>query len=275
MNFQEVKNWLHKDNHLPLIMGILNVTPDSFFDGGKFLDPDIAVNRALEMVKQGADIIDIGAESTRPMHRKISVDEELSRLIPVLEKLLQATDAVISVDTSKPEVMYEALKLGVRFINDVTALQNAASLNVVKDKDVIICLMHSEDLTQNTTNFIDEICDFFTKKISQCITADLPLENLIIDPGFGFGKNVQQNIAIVKNINVFTKFGRPILVGMSRKSTIGNILDKDVDERLYGSLALTSFALLHGANIIRTHDVIATKDTIKIMNVLAQGSIRN
>lgn len=268
MNVQELKRWVSQGYQSPLIMGILNVTPDSFSDGNMFLKPDFALSRAIAMIDQGVDIIDIGAESTRPGHKKISVDEELSRLIPVLEKLQLYTDTVISVDTSKPQVIQEVLKYNIRFINDVSALENDSSIQLVAQRDVFVCLMHSENVKD--TNIIPNIDDFFKRRSDRCISFGIKPENIILDPGFGFNKQVAQNLSIVKNINVFNHHGRPILLGVSRKSTIGKILRKDVHDRLFGSLALASYAILNGAHIIRTHDVAETVDTLKMLNTVRE-----
>lgn len=265
------------DAKLPVVMGILNVTPDSFSDGGMHNQSiEQSVNTALKMAEQGASIIDIGGESTRPGAPDVSLDEELSRVIPVVEAIRQASDIVISVDTSKSEVMEEALVAGADMINDVRALQNTGCKDVVAKYQVPVCLMHMQGQPrsmQKKPHYNDLFADifaFFEVQIAQCIEAGILRENILLDPGFGFGKTLEHNYLLLDGLDKFHQFGLPLLVGMSRKSMIGNVLNKDTSGRLSGSLAAATIAAMKGAHILRVHDVEATKDAINIVSYLNQ-----
>lgn len=252
-------------NQKPLIMGILNVTPDSFSDGGKYSQVDSAVSHAQEMVKQGADIIDIGGESSRPGSKKISRQEEIDRVMPVIEQIRNNSDIPISVDTTKASIIKEALKFDVQIINDISSLGDSDSLNILRDKEVYICLMHMKGTPNNMQdnpeydNVVLEVLGFLKDKINMCIKEGISKEKLIIDPGFGFGKTLDHNYELLKNLKKLKHLHKNLLVGISRKSMIGNLLNREIDQRLIGSLAATLISVYNGANIIRTHDVHETK----------------
>jgi dihydropteroate synthase len=258
------------------IMGILNVTPDSFSDGGYYTNVTTAVQHAKQMVAEGAHIIDVGGESTRPGAQAVSVEDELARVIPVITALRHELDIPISIDTSKPEVMRAAVQAGVTMINDVYALRLPGALQAAFQCNVPICLMHMQGdpgTMQQAPKYVDiitEVKNFFAERITACENVGIDREKLILDFGFGFGKTVQHNLQLIKNLAEFKKFNLPLLVGVSRKSTIGTLLDKPANERLYGSIAATILAVEHGANIIRTHDVAATVDAVKVTEAVMQ-----
>lgn len=262
-----------------LIMGILNITPDSFSDGGKYNTVELALSHVDSMLNDGADIIDIGAESTRPGAITISAKEELDRLIPVLEAIKsQFPQAKISIDTSKAEVMAEVVKYDVWMINDVTALNDHKSVDIIKNNKTNICLMHMQknpmtmQVNPKYNDVTEEIFNFFTKKINYCLQNGINKEKIFIDPGFGFGKTLEHNKLILKNLATFTKLEVPILVGLSRKSMIGDILNKPINERLYGSVAAAVIAYTNGARIIRTHDVKESLDALKVTAAVCSGT---
>ncbi len=262
----------------PQVMGILNVTPDSFSDGGDFFSMPAALNQARLMVEEGANIIDIGGESTRPGAESVSVQDELDRVIPVVEKIRARWPILISVDTSKAEVMREAIRAGADMINDVMALRGKGSLAAISaSKRVQVCLMHIQGeprTMQHNPHYDDVVNDiktFLLERVKVCLDAGIASNRLLIDPGFGFGKTVPHNLRLMKQLEVFTELGYPVLVGVSRKSLIGNILKKPVTERLYGSLALAVLAVSKGARIIRTHDVAATVDALKMTHAVFLG----
>ncbi len=272
MNTQAFLNWLQAGHPRPVLtMGILNVTTDSFSDGGLYRSLHQALSRADIMVEQGADILDIGGESSRPGAAPVSVDEELARIIPVIEGIRAKTDICISVDTHKPAVMREAIKAGASWINDITALQTPGALEMVAVLKTPVCLMHMQGKPNNMqeapqyTNVIDEINTFFAQRIQACLDAGIAREMIILDPGFGFGKTVQHNLSLTKKLNHFCKHKLPILLGTSRKQTIGYLLNQDTDGRLAGGLGLTTYAAIQGASIIRTHDVLETKQALTIL----------
>lgn len=254
-------------------MGILNVTPDSFFDGGQFIALEKAFAKAQQMVAEGADIIDIGGESTRPGARPVSPQEELDRVIPVVEKIRAELPVAISVDTSKAVVMREAIAQGVQIINDVTALRGEGSLEVIAaDDSVHVCLMHmqGEPRTMQQSpiyqNVVEEVKQFLLARIQACKSANVASSRIIIDPGFGFGKTLSHNLLLLQRLEVFTELGYRVLVGVSRKSMLGEILNKPPIERLHGGLALAVLAVSKGAEIIRTHDVAPTVDALKVVH---------
>ena len=258
----------------PLIMGILNVTPDSFSDGGQFIDFDSAIKQAKQMLVDGADIIDIGGESTRPGAADVSEDEELHRVVPLIEALSKELDVPISIDTSKAVVMYEAVHAGASMINDVYALQKENALQIAAQLNVPVCLMHMQGKPETMQkkieykNVIQEVVDFFQQRINSCIESGINKENIIIDPGFGFGKNLQHNIDLLNNLQVFVESGFPVLAGLSRKSMLGQITGKDVSQRLAASLAVAQLAVNKGTQILRVHDVAETKDILRVLQAV-------
>jgi len=271
-----VLDCVHKklDLTIPQVMGVLNVTPDSFSDGGHYLDPQKALDQAKKMVHEGASIIDIGGESTRPGAQSVTVAEEIQRTIPIIKAVKESLDVVISIDTSKPEVMIAAVEAGATMINDVIALQAPGALETAHKLNVAVCLMHmrGEPRTMQTDPYYDnvvvEVKQFLQSRIKKCLEMGFDANKLIVDPGFGFGKTVRHNLLIIKHLEEFTALGVPLLIGVSRKSTIGTILDKPVAERLYGSLSLAGISLWLGAKIVRTHDVGATMDTLKLCHAV-------
>ncbi len=259
----------------PIVMGILNVTPDSFSDGGLFTHIDCALRQAKKMRSDGALIIDIGGESTRPGADSVSDAEEMDRVIPIIEKIHSELDIVISIDTSKASVMTEAAKAGAGMINDVNALRGTDALRAAQVTGLAVCLMHmkGEPRTMQTnpeyTDVVAEVKDFLSQQVKLCLQQGIPAEQIIIDPGFGFGKTLAHNVTLFKHLGELRKMGFPILVGASRKTMIGQITGKEVDDRLAGSITLAALASLSGASIIRVHDVAETVDAIKIAMALS------
>ncbi|MBL1292627.1 MAG: dihydropteroate synthase [Thiotrichales bacterium] len=265
-------------------MGILNVTPDSFSDGGLFVAHNKALAHVELMIEQGACIIDIGGESTRPGAQTVSIDDEIQRVVPIIEAIRASSQHAvatipISIDSSKPEVMAAALAAGASMINDVCALTLPGALEVAANSDVLICLMHAQGLPktmQSDPQYNDVVADvmgFLQKRVSVCVEAGIRRDRLIIDPGFGFGKTLNHNLALAQNLDRFQSLSLPILVGVSRKSMFGAILNAEGDERLYGSLAMTALLLNKGASIVRTHDVTATRDAIKVVTAMLNTTI--
>ena len=258
----------------PQVMGILNVTPDSFSDGGNYTSVSAALIHAEQMIKAGATLIDIGGESTRPNAAVVSVQEELDRVAPVVEAIAKRFDIIISVDTSTPEVMLETAQLGAGLINDVRSLQRKGALTAAKNTGLPVCLMHmrGEPRTmQQYTHYDDlltEVKNFLTERSNICQQAGINKELILIDPGFGFAKNLHQNLLLFRYMDELLSLGYPLLVGVSRKSMIGGILNKDVADRLYGSLALAALALTKGASILRVHDVAAKVDIVKMIKAI-------
>lgn len=257
----------------PVVMGILNVTPDSFSDGGKFSSIELACQHADDMVAQGALIIDIGGESTRPGAADVSLEDELARVIPLVEYVAKHHDVWISVDTSKPEVMRQAVNAGAHLINDVRALLEPGALETAAQLNVPICLMHMQGAPrtmQTAPEYLEVVADvseFLTKRIQACLDAGIPRQRLLIDPGFGFGKTLAHNYELLAKLEALAQFELPILVGLSRKSMIGNLLARPASERLAGSLAGAMIAAQKGAHIIRVHDVPETVDMLKVLQV--------
>lgn len=255
----------------PVVMGILNVTPDSFSDGGKFSSFELACQHADDMVAQGALIIDIGGESTRPGAADVSLEDELARVIPLVEYVAKHHDVWISVDTSKPEVMRQAVNAGAHLINDVRALLEHGALETAAQLNVPICLMHMQGAPrtmQTAPEYLEVVADvseFLTKRIQACLDAGIPRQRLLIDPGFGFGKTLAHNYELLAKLEALAQFELPILVGLSRKSMIGNLLARPASERLAGSLAGAMIAAQKGAHIIRVHDVPETVDMLKVL----------
>lgn len=256
-----------------VVMGILNVTPDSFSDGGRFARLDAALQHALRMQQQGAEIIDIGGESTRPGAESVSLDEELGRVIPVIEKIRQHSDIVISIDTSKPEVMQAAMDAGASMVNDVNALQAENALQVCARYQRPVCLMHKQGepktMQKNPqyADVVDDIRQYLLARADSCIEAGIAKENIIIDPGFGFGKSLENNLSLLKEINQFCMLDYPLLVGISRKSMFGLLLDRDVNERMVASVSAAVIAYQKGARFFRVHDVAETCDALKLCEV--------
>ena len=253
----------------PIVMGVLNVTPDSFSDGGRHATREAAIAHAQAMVGEGAAIIDVGGESTRPGAQPVGVAEELERVIPVVEALHRAGVAV-SIDTMKPEVMRAACAAGAELINDVMALRAPGALEAARDTGAAVCLMHmrGEPRTMQQapeyTDVVAEVTHFLHERIEACIAGGIARDRLVADPGFGFGKTLAHNLQLLGGIDRLVGVGVPILAGVSRKSMFGQLLDRSVDERLHGGLAAASLAAWLGARIIRTHDVRATMDALKV-----------
>lgn len=258
------------DLSFPQIMGILNFTPDSFSDSGKFFSLDKALFQVEKMLNDGAAIIDIGGESTRPMADEVSEQEELHRVVPLVEAVRQRFDCWISVDSSKAIVMQEAAKVGMDLINDIRALQEPNALQVAAELDLPVCIMHmqGQPRTMQThpqyKDVVQEVLAFLRQRSEECIAVGIKKDNLIWDMGFGFGKTVQHNYKLLQQLSVFCEEGYPVLAGLSRKSMIGAVLDKPVDERVIGSATGALIAAQGGAKILRVHDVAATSDALKI-----------
>ncbi|BET42225.1 MULTISPECIES: dihydropteroate synthase [Atlantibacter] len=255
----------------PHVMGILNVTPDSFSDGGKHNQLIDAVKHANAMINAGATIVDVGGESTRPGASEVSVDEELSRVIPVVEAVAQRFEVWVSVDTSKPEVIRESARAGAHIINDIRSLSEPGALEAAAQTGLPVCLMHmqGEPRTMQNAPHYDDVFEsvnrYFVEQIARCEAAGIAKENLLLDPGFGFGKNLHHNYQLLARLSEFHHFELPLLVGMSRKSMVGQLLNVGPTERLSGSLACAVIAAMQGANIIRVHDV---KETVEAMRVV-------
>ncbi|MGZ0786020.1 dihydropteroate synthase [Pseudomonas saponiphila] len=253
------------------VMGILNVTPDSFSDGGRFSQLDVALRHAEAMVLAGATLIDIGGESTRPGARAVSPLEELERVAPVVERINRELDVVISVDTSTPAVMRETARLGAGLINDVRALRRDGALDAAAATGLPVCLMHmlgEPGDMQDSPHYQDvtrEVSEFLIERMAVCASAGIEAERIVLDPGFGFAKTLQHNLSLFKHMEALHALGRPLLVGVSRKSMIGQSLNRPVAERLHGSLALAALAVTKGAKIIRVHDVAETVDVVRMI----------
>ncbi|MFK8010859.1 MAG: dihydropteroate synthase [Marinicellaceae bacterium] len=259
------------------IMGVINVTPDSFSDGGHFLSVSNAVSQASKLIEEGANIIDIGGESTRPGADFVSVSEEIARVVPVIQAIRNKNKSIVlSVDTSKPEVMSAAIQAGANFINDVNALQNKGCIEIAAQSNLPVCLMHKKGTPKSMqdkpqyNNVLSDVMNFFQLRINDCLLAGIKRKNIILDPGIGFGKTLEHNLTLLKSIKQLKSLGYPILIGVSRKSMIGEILKKDVDDRLFGSLAIAQFAYMNGAEYFRVHDVMATADVLKTTKNLMQ-----
>lgn len=253
------------------VMGILNVTPDSFSDGGRFSQLDAALRHAEAMVVAGATLIDVGGESTRPGARAVSPTEELERVAPIVERIHRELDVIISVDTSTPAVMRETARLGAGLINDVRSLRRDGALDAAAATGLPVCLMHmlgEPGTMQNDPHYDDvtrAVSEFLAERLDQCAAAGIPAERIILDPGFGFAKTLAHNLSLFKHMEALHALGRPLLVGVSRKSMIGNALGRPVGERLYGGLALAALALAKGARILRVHDVAETMDVVRMI----------
>lgn len=255
----------------PQVMGILNVTPDSFSDGGRYGQRDAALRHAEAMLKAGATLIDVGGESTRPGARAVSPVEELERVAPVVEAIARELDVIISVDTSTPAVIRETARLGAGLINDVRSLQRDGALDAAADSGLPVCLMHMRGepttMQQNPQypDVVAEVREFLLERLTACAAVGVGAERVILDPGFGFAKTLEHNLSLFKHLHALHALGRPLLVGVSRKSMIGKVLGHEVGERLYGSLALAALALSKGAHILRVHDVAQTVDVVRMI----------
>ncbi|WP_263264457.1 dihydropteroate synthase [Pseudomonas sp. RIT-PI-S] len=253
------------------VMGILNVTPDSFSDGGRFKGLERALAHARGMVEAGANLIDVGGESTRPGALPVSLQEELDRVCPVVEAIASELNVIISVDTSTPEVMLECAGLGMGLINDVRALQRAGALEAAAQTDAAVCLMHMlgepGDMQKNPqyTDLVGEVTDFLANRMLACQNAGIDASRIILDPGFGFAKTHAHNLSLFRRLEALDALGRPLLVGVSRKSIVGQTLGKPIDDRLAGSLALAAMAMFKGAKILRVHDVAETVDVVRMI----------
>jgi dihydropteroate synthase len=256
------------------VMGVINTTPDSFSDGGRYHSIETAFRHAQQLIEDGVDILDVGGESTRPGSRNVDVEEELGRTLPLIEAVREISDIPISIDTSKPQVMQKAVEAGATLINSIWALQQDNSLEIAAGLGVPVCLMHMQgtpETMQKNPTYVDvaaEVMEFLQQRIDAAVGAGIDRSNIIVDPGFGFGKTLQHNLLLLKSLHQFKSLGVPILVGMSRKSMIGIILDKPVDERLYGSISTAVIAALLGADIVRVHDVAETIDAIAMVNAM-------
>ena len=260
----------------PQVMGILNVTPDSFSDGGHFFAQDLALKQAKQMVADGAAIIDVGGESTRPGAAVVPVEQEIARVVPVIEAIQSELAIPISIDTSKPEVMRAAVAAGAGLINDVQALRVDGALTAAVELAVPVCLMHAQGSPQTMQDdpqydhVVDEVITFLLERVAACESAGIDKNQLILDPGFGFGKRARHNLQLMKYLSRLVEANLPILIGVSRKSIIGKLLNVSVEERLAGSLALASLAVWQGAKIVRTHDVRETVQVVNLCNHVMQ-----
>lgn len=260
----------------PQVMGILNVTPDSFSDGGRFNGVDAALAQAERMLEAGAAMIDVGGESTRPGAADVSLDEELRRVIPVIEAIRTRFDCIVSIDTSKAEVMRQAVRAGAGLINDVRALREPGAVEAAADSDAAICLMHMQGAprTMQTAptyrDVVTEVGDFLQRRAAQCEAAGIARTRLMLDPGFGFGKTLEHNLTLLEQLSRLTEIGLPLLVGVSRKRMIGSLLgsllgERPVEARVHGSVAAAVIAAMHGARVLRVHDVAETVDALAIV----------
>jgi dihydropteroate synthase len=254
----------------PLVMGVVNVTPDSFYDGGRHADPRAAVEHARRLAAEGADLLDIGGESSRPGSEAVAADEELRRVLPVLDGVAEL-GLPVSVDTTKPEVMRAAVAHGAAMINDITALAAPGALDAVADGTAAVCLMHMQGeprtMQANPTyaDVVAEVRDFLVARAAACLAAGIARDRIAIDPGFGFGKTVDHNLALLRRLSELAATGYPVLAGWSRKSSLGRITGRTADERLAGSLAAALIAVQRGARIVRVHDVAATRDALAVL----------
>lgn len=265
------------DLHRPVVMGILNVTPDSFSDGGRYTQLDKALFQAEQMLSDGAAILDIGGESTRPGAADVSEQDELQRVIPLIEAIRQRFDCVISVDSSKAAVLSAAVQAGADIINDVRALQEPGALQVAVAAQLPVCLMHMQGAPRSMQHapqyqdVLTEVAQFLQQRAAACEQAGLLKQHIVLDPGFGFGKNLSHNYQLLAQFEQLTALGYPLLVGMSRKSMIGQLLNVSVNQRLAGSLACATIAAIKGARIIRVHDVKETVQAVRVVTAMQYG----
>lgn len=255
----------------PNVMGIVNVTPDSFSDGGKYASIDLAVEHALQLIAEGADILDIGGESTRPGAEPVSLQEELRRVIPVIEALSQVTAVPLSIDTYKPEVMRAAIAAGADIVNDICALREPGALEIVADSNAGVCLMHMQGVPQTMQlnpmyeDVVAEVRQFLADRADACLAKGIARERILLDPGFGFGKTTVHNVTLLQHLDRLNALGYPLLVGLSRKSVLGRIAGGDELQRLHAGLAASVISVMKGAKIVRVHDVKATVDALKVV----------
>jgi len=260
-------------------MGILNVTPDSFSDGGRHVDPGVAFAHALRMVEVGADMIDVGGESTRPGAGDVDADEQIRRVVPVIRALAERVRLPISIDTTRPEVMCAAIEAGAGMVNDIRALREPGALQAVARTKAAVCLMHMQGeprTMQGKPRYADvvvEVCDFLDERVRACVAAGIPRNRLVVDPGIGFGKHLAHNLALLAAIPQLRRRGQPVLIGVSRKSMFGELLGRAVDQRLAGSLACAVSAVMAGANIVRAHDVAETADALRVVAALREAGM--
>ncbi len=264
---------------LPHVMGILNVTPDSFSDGGRFVGLDVSLRHAAAMVAQGASFVDVGGESTRPGAKEVGVAEELDRVIPVIEAISRELDVVVSVDSSKAEVIRAAVSAGAGLLNDVRALRSPGALSAAADSGLPVCLMHMQghpvDM-QNAPEYsgvVEEVLAFLQMRVQACEAAGIDRSRIVIDPGFGFGKTAEHNLQLLNRLPAFVQCGFPVLVGLSRKSLLGRVTGRGVEDRLAASVAAAALAVSKGARIIRAHDVPATVDAVKMAQAMIRESL--
>lgn len=257
------------------VMGIVNVTPDSFSDGGQFVQTSAAVEHAFALIEQGADILDVGGESTRPNATPVPLQEELDRVIPVIEELARHVQVPISIDTYKPAVMAAAIRAGATIVNDVRALQEPGAIEAVAASDVAVCLMHMQGTPQTMqvdptyTDVVAEVKAFLAVRAEDCLQAGIAKHRILLDPGFGFGKTRAHNIRLIQELASLQDLGYPLLVGLSRKSILGQVTGQDVDARLHASVAAAVISAMKGANIVRVHDVKATVEALKVVAAIA------
>lgn len=260
----------------PLVMGIVNVTPDSFSDGGRHVSSAAAIAHAQQLIADGADMLDIGGESTRPGAAEVNEQKELERVLPVIEGL-RGCEVPLSIDTWKPGVMRAALKAGASLVNDVNALQAEGALEVVGDSDAAVCLMHKQGTPQTMqqqphyADVVAEVCGFLRARIAAAETAGIARARIVIDPGFGFGKTLSHNLDLLRHLDALRALGVPVLAGLSRKSMLGALTGRTVDERLAASVAAALLAVQKGATIVRVHDVRETVDALKVLSALNEG----
>jgi dihydropteroate synthase len=259
------------------IMGVLNVTPDSFSDGGRFVSRDSALAQAEKLIADGAAIVDVGGESTRPGSSAVEAFQEIDRVVPVIEALVSELDATVSVDTTKPQVMRAAAAAGAAMINDVRALQDDGALQAASEIGVPVCLMHMQGLPRTMQDdpqygdVVEDVCTFLARRLDACVEAGIPRDHIVVDPGFGFGKTMAHNLALLKHLNRFTQLGVPVLAGLSRKSSLGQITGRAVDERMPASIVAAAIAVQNGASIIRAHDVAETADAINVVRAVTEA----
>jgi len=262
------------DLTVPRVMGIVNVTPDSFSDGGKFSNTNLAIQHALKLAEEGADILDIGGESTRPNAVSVGLQEELDRVMPVIESLVSQVNIPISIDTYKPQVMQAAIAAGASMVNDVRALQEEGALEIVAQSKVAVCLMHMQGTPQTMqinpqyNDVVSEVKSFLAARLQASIDVGVPRNRILLDPGFGFGKTREHNITLIQQLESFAELSQPLLVGLSRKSVLGQVTGNDVDARLYASIAASVIVAQKGAKILRVHDVKATVEALKVVTAI-------
>ena len=264
----------------PLVCGIVNVTPDSFSDGGRYTEPTAAIDHGLAMIEQGAELLDIGGESTRPGSRPPSVAEEIARVVPVVDALARSTSIPISVDTSRPAVMRAAVAAGACFINDVRALRHPGALHAAAALEVPVCLVHMRgdpETMQHSPRYADvvaEVREFLLHRVAACVKAGIPRERIVVDPGFGFGKTLEHNLDLLANLRRIADIGMPVMAGLSRKAMLGTITGRDVDHRQVASAAAALIAAQNGASVLRVHDVAETVDVIAVLRAVRTAALR-